>query len=217
MKKKNSSGFNPLETIARLRKPKMSLTGFSLIELLIVTMILSVVSLAVFSTFSSGLEIWHRINRKTTNEELVIFCHRLRIDLSNSFKFTGIDFIGREDKLEFASLVNFPALTTKSVGQVIYELDEYNHALVRIKKDYSAIYTGQEARPEQVLQSIKNIQFQYYFFDPKTKEYAWQDEWLKKELPLAVKLEVEFDDEEIRHKFVQTFGVPVAVKERIFE
>jgi prepilin-type N-terminal cleavage/methylation domain-containing protein len=194
------------------KRKKRNSRGFSLVEMLVVTLLLSVVSLAIFSTFSSALEIWYRINRKSVNEDLVILCHRLQLDLSNAFKFSSIDFVGTEERLEFASLVNFSGLKVKSVGKIIYEWDPRSQALVRIKKDYSAVYGIEEAIAEKVLADVKSLQFQYYFYDPRRKEYLWRDESAKKELPLAIRMEIELEGKALGHKLVRTFNIPAALK-----
>ena len=38
-------------------------TGFTLVELMLVASMLSVIALAIFATFSNGLDIWERLNR----------------------------------------------------------------------------------------------------------------------------------------------------------
>ena len=47
--------------------------AFTLVELLIVTAMLAVISLAIYSTFSSGLKIWQRVSKPIPEEDLGIF------------------------------------------------------------------------------------------------------------------------------------------------
>jgi prepilin-type N-terminal cleavage/methylation domain-containing protein len=192
---------------------KANNTGFTLIEILIVTLILSIISLAIFSTFSNGIKIWKRINTKITNEDLVIFCERFSSDLRNSFKFTGIDFLGKEDSLEFPSLVNSPGLKAKTVGRLSYEYKPDARILARKQTDYSGVHSAAEAITKQSLKDIKNTKFLYYFYDKEKKEYVWLEEWLKKdELPLAVRLELEFGGGAENAKFIRTFSIPAGGK-----
>lgn len=211
MKRKNNiyKGFTPLETIGQQRRRKVSLTGFTLIEILIVTLILSIISLAIFSTFSNGIKIWKRINTEISDEDLVIFYDRFGSDLRNSFKFTGIEFLGEEDGLEFSTLVNSPGLNAKTVGRVSYEYNPDAQILVRKQTDYPGVYSKAEALPKQSLKNIKSARFLYYSYDQESKEYVWLEEWLKKdELPLAVRLELEFGGGDKNNKFIRTFNIP---------
>jgi len=182
--------------------------GFTLIEILVVTVILSVVSLAIFTTFSNGIKIWKRINTGITGEDLFIFCDRLGFDLRNSFKFTGIKFFGEEDNLEFPAMVNSPRLNAKTVGRVIYEYNPDARILIRKQTDFPGIYSAGEVSPKQSLKDIKNAKFLYYFYDKEKKEYVWLEEWSRDDLPLAVKMELEFGGQEKNSKFIRTFSIP---------
>jgi prepilin-type N-terminal cleavage/methylation domain-containing protein len=182
--------------------------GFTLIEILVVTVILSVVSLAIFTTFSNGIKIWKRINTEITGEDLFIFCDRFGFDLRNSFKFTGIKFLGKEDSLEFPTKVNSPRLNAKTVGRVSYEYNPDARILIRRQTDFSGVYSAEEVPPKQSLKDIKNAKFLYYFYDKEKKEYVWLEEWSRDELPLAVKMELEFAGQDKNNKFIRTFSIP---------
>src|SRR3989338_4885613 len=102
MKRKNK-GFIPLETIGQPEKRKRFLSGFTLIELLIVSALLAVVSLALFSVFNSGIKIWQRINQTSINEDLNIFLSKFARDLANGFSFSAINFSGDAERMQFAA------------------------------------------------------------------------------------------------------------------
>jgi prepilin-type N-terminal cleavage/methylation domain-containing protein len=183
--------------------------AFTLIEILVVTLILSVISLAIFSTFSSGIAIWHRINSRLTQEDLVIFCQMFASDLRGSFKFKAIAFKGDEERVEFVSLVNSRRLNTKTVGRLSYAYNPDKKTLSKFQEDFSAVYVPEELKPKYTLKDVKSVKFQYYCYDSAAKEYVWLEEWVKKSsLPLAVRLEMEFDKASMPERLVRTFTIP---------
>ncbi len=184
--------------------------AFTLIEMLIVTAIISVVALAIYATLNNGIKIWQKVNRQLPEEDLNIFFDKFSLDLRNSFKFSGINFSGTIDTLEFPTLVNSLRLQKRTVGKLIYAYEPASRILNRQQMDFSAVYSDEDIPVQQSLKNVKSLRFQYYFYDKERKEYLWQDEWLKEGLPLAVKMELEFDDGRETKKFTKTVGIPAS-------
>ena len=182
--------------------------GFTLVELLIVTVIMAIISLAIFSTFSSGLKIYNRMNSEFTLEDAVIFCDRMGQDLRNSLNFTGIKFTGKDDEFEFASIFYSSRMRKRTVGRVKYIFDSSAEKIERHADDYSFIYNQEEPAGRQSLDKIKSCVFAYYFFDSQEKEFVWLPDWNKEGLPLAVRMELAIG-ENPEVKFIRTFGVPI--------
>lgn len=184
--------------------------GFTLIEMLIVTAIISVVALAIYATLNNGIKIWQKVNRQLPEEDLNIFFDKFSLDLRNSFKFSGINFSGTIDKLEFSTLVNSMRLQKRTVGKLIYAYEPQNQILNRYQVDFAGVYSGESnASPQQSLRNVRTLKFQYYLYDEQNKVYLWQDEYGHKEgLPLAVKVELEFDDGKEIKKFTRTISIP---------
>ncbi|MCM8796060.1 MAG: prepilin-type N-terminal cleavage/methylation domain-containing protein [Candidatus Omnitrophica bacterium] len=187
------------------------LAAFTLIEMLIVSAILSVVGLAIYATLNNGIKIWQKVNTPLPEEDLNIFFDRFSLELRNSFKFTGINFSGTKEMLEFPTLVNSLRLQKRTVGKVIYIYEPQNQILNRYQLDFAGVYMGETNLTfRQSLRNIKSLRFQYYFYDKDKKEYLWQDEWLKEDLPLAVRLELEFDNGKESKKFTKTVNIPTS-------
>jgi prepilin-type N-terminal cleavage/methylation domain-containing protein len=173
---------------------KQRIQGFTLVEVLIVTLILSVISLAIFSTFSNGLKIYNRINSEFTFEDLVIFCDRFGQDLRNSLNYTGINFTGKDDEMEFAGILNSPRMQKRTVSGIKYAFDPSKELITRFANDYSSVYSQEEESIRHSLGKVKSCMFSYYYFDNQTREFAW--------------LELEFkDNPEV--KLTRTFNIPV--------
>lgn len=190
-------------------KTGLSLTGFTLIEMLMVTSMLFVISLAIYATFNNGIKIWQRINVKVPEENLNIFLDKFSRDLRNSFIFAGLNFSGQEEKLEFASLVSSLHLNKRTVGKVIYSYDSGEKTFSRQQKDYAQIYSEESDENIQSLENIKSLNFQYYIYDKEKKEYFWQDGSLDN-MPLAVRVVLELDNGTRIIKFIKTVSIPVS-------
>lgn len=206
----------------RIPYPVSRRLGFTLIEMLIVSAILSVVALAIYATLNNGIKIWQKVNRQLPEEDLNIFFDKFALDIRNTFKFTGISFSGTIEKVEFPTLVN-PVrkgglsngvnslrLQKRTVGKLIYAYEPQNRILNRYQVDFAGIYSGESnASPQQSLRNVRTLKFQYYLFDEQNKVYLWQDEYVHQEgLPLAVRVELEFDDGKETKKFTKTVGIP---------
>ena len=57
---KRKLGFTPLEIIKTGRKNKKSLTGFTLVELLVALSIFAVIAICLYSIFAGGINLWRR-------------------------------------------------------------------------------------------------------------------------------------------------------------
>ena len=193
-----------------MRFIKKSSFGFTFIELILVTAILAVVSLAIYTTFNNGIKIWQRINKQLPEEDVDIFFDKFARDLRNTSKFRGINFIGKEDRIEFASLINSRQLKKRTVGQVIYFYDTSVGILKREQRDFSQVFTGQEGLVTWALINFKSLKLQYYVYDREKKEYLWQEECLTGTMPLAVRIDLELKDGTQIHKFTKTVSIPIS-------
>jgi prepilin-type N-terminal cleavage/methylation domain-containing protein len=186
------------------------LRGFTLVEILIVTMMMSVVSLAIYSAFNNGIKIWQRINRQLPQEDINIFFDKFTTDLKNCVKLKNISFIGKADMLEFASIVLSARMEQASVGKLVYRYDRLAGILRRDQFDYSAVFTDEKNATAGALDHIRSLKFLYYNLDEEKKEYIWQEEWLIDELPKAVRMEVEFVQGSEVFYLTRTVNIPIS-------
>jgi hypothetical protein len=184
--------------------------SFTFIELLIVTSILAVISLAIYSVLSNGVKIWQLVNQGIPEEDLNIFFNKFTSDMRNCFKFTDINFLGSRYTFEFVTLVSSPALQKKTVGKVIYFYDSDEGVLKREQLDFSQLYNGDSGTTQEVLKNIKFLKFKYYAYDVMTKEYVWLDEWVNEGLPVAMRVEFWFNNGKQTNKFIKTVNIPVS-------
>lgn len=184
--------------------------GFTLAEVMVVTVIVCVISLAVYGTLSNGIKIWQRLGQGIPQEDLNIFFERFSSDLRNSFKYTGISFSGKQDSLDFTGLVFSPDFKRTGVGRIIYSFDQGSGVINKASLDVSEIFRQQPGKTSPVARGIKSLEFGYYYYDTEKKGFGWEEEWAKEELPLAVRIELEFDDGKQTLKFTRTVNIPCA-------
>jgi len=184
--------------------------AMTLVELLITTALVAVISLAIYSTLNSAIKIWSKVQQAIPEEDVVIFLERFTSDLRNTFAFAGINFLGEDEKLEFPTLVLSPRMNNRTVGKVVYYYDSGKWQLARQQSDYSGVYSQESPQALQVLANVRRLKFLYYDYDPQKKEYFWEDEWSKEKLPLAVRVEFELSGNS--RLFRKTVNIPVSVK-----
>jgi len=190
-----------------MRKNKL---GFNLVELLMVTSMLGIVSLAIFSTFNNGMKIWQKINKSLVEEDLGFFFDRLAQDLNNSFKSAMIPFTGNSDSLGVPTQVYSGDLKTTSMGLAAYFYDQQSGSVSRQPRDFSQLYSHHEGNAVVLLKNIEFLKFEYYYYDAQRQEYLWTDEWSQSSLPLAVRVELNLNESGQTNKFIRTFNVPIS-------
>jgi prepilin-type N-terminal cleavage/methylation domain-containing protein len=181
--------------------------GFTLVELLIVCVLLSIISLAIYGTLSKGVDIWKKVNTQIYQEDFSIFLEKLTSDLRNSFEYADLAFAGSEDKLEFATFVDNPRLAARTVGKVIYFYSSSEKMINRRQLDYSQIYRNTLVPSQDALGEVGSLRFSYYFFDSEKNEYVWNDVWENQGVPEAVRIEIEIEESGITNKIVRTVNV----------
>lgn len=183
----------------------------TLIELLITTTILSVISMAIYATLNSGLKIWKRVGQPLVQEDLVIFFDRFSRDIRNSVQFTGLSFTGTKEKVEFPTILHTTAWPGNTVvGRASYVYDPEGKTLTRVQQDFSQIYTGDESIKVQPLPDLVSAKFQYYIYDQQIKEYSWREELLEGDLPVAVRIEMELGNGAQAQSFQKTVSIPLS-------
>ena len=163
--------------------------GFTLIELMLVTVMLGMVGLTIVSTFAGGLKIFNRMENYTAAKADVLLCmEKMEKDLRSTFPVKGIDFIGEPRKMTFPAMLRTPlgkGSIGEAVGSVSYFLTDrlQEKGLVREEKKYALAVnkTSTERGDAAVLTTVEDIEFQYFSYDPDADTYNWVDAWNKSE------------------------------------
>ncbi len=169
----------------------MSKKSFTLIELLITVTIFSVVSIVIYSTFDSGMRIWHRIEKfNLADIRNIMKMEKLNRELRQAFVFKEKDiaFLGKKDQVKFSVVID------SEVNEVAYFFDPASKAVLRSAEKLADILAVKEKKEGLSLKLIPYIEevsefsLSYFYYDIIKAAYLWKDEWKENTLPLAVKL-----------------------------
>lgn len=169
--------------------------AFTLIELMVVSVILALVSLVIFSTFNNGMKIWKRVQELALAEDINIFFDRCTQDVSNAFYFTGIGFKGYSDRFRMPVVFHSQRMGKRTIGMIQYRYDHDSAVLMRSLADYSQLFSGEEPSVRSQLNNISKCAIMYYSYDTESKTYVWTEEYSSSQekpfLPRAVRLVAE--------------------------
>ena len=186
---------------------KKNKPGFTLTELLVVSAMVSIIALTMYSVLNNGLKVWKKVNQPLAQEDMDIFMERFSHEIRNAVKFTGMNFAGSKYNLEFPALLNSRSLNKFTVGMVSYSYYPNDEKLTHSERDFSQAASVMESTPGETLANVKSLSFKYYNYDQAKKEYLWLDNWDKPAMPLAVRMELEFKDGNKIGTFSRTVSV----------
>jgi hypothetical protein len=193
-----------------------SLSGFTLVEIIISGAIILMVAITVYSVFSSGIMVWKKAAEVGSySRRLRLFSEKFSSELRNTFKFSTIPFEGTEESVAFAALID------NTVGRLSYFLDE-DDVLCRQTQSYPEVFEkGENGRLDLLIAGIAGLKFSYCYLDNASGEYKWKDKWVKEEqdtIPQAVKIELKFKNKtEQGEEFTKTVFLPIGTGEQKIE
>ncbi len=195
--------------------------GFTLVELILVSAILSVIGIAVYTALSNGIRLWKRINQEAPQEDISIFFVKISYDLRSLVKHSAASFSGGPDSISFPTFVvseTEEGIMKRDLGMVSYYFGKEENVVSREQSNYSQIYLSKPGPARRLLKGVDSLTFRYYCYDPENEEYIWLDAWnadeappgvnVDESLPLSVKVEIGLDGYQ-DEKFCAIVPVPV--------
>lgn len=181
------------------------------------TSILGMIAAAIFTTFSGGLNVYERVQAYGgTQADVLLFLEKIERELRNTFSISGIDFSGDSKRIAFAGLISeldFERNQNISLGKILYYFDGEKGIMVKEEQNYPQAISKSETRKSssEILLSIENVDFSYYYFDLNKNEYEWKDSWNAGDgIPKGVKVKVTFRNGGRNVTLVRTVLIPVA-------
>lgn len=176
--------------------------GFTFVETLIVVTIFSVLSLAVYATFTSGMRLWKRVDEiSLTQRRALLRLEKISQDLRQALNFSQIGFSGKSSELFFPLLSN-----DNQILKVTYFIEE--DSLWRRQQTYRDILEEKEPpAARSLLSAVVELKFSFIFKEQDKADYSVKDTWAKEEgAPAAIKIELTVKKE----TFTKTINIPIA-------
>lgn len=164
--------------------------GFTFVELLIVVSIFSLLSLAVFATFSSGMRMWQLMQARSLVERRVLLgLERFSAEIRQTLDFSKIGFEGKISK------IIFPLLSAENeILRVSYVLEQ--DTLYRKQERYKDILEdNKQIKTRDLFSDIESLKFSFAYKVEDKDEYNWINTWDKEAgFPAIVKIELKTKD-----------------------
>ena len=168
--------------------------GFTLIEVLVVTAILSVTLVVLYSSFQIGMAAYKQTERNLNeNREGEIFLFQFSQELAGAFPYLKSAFLGKDASVSFPTeLMHYTAQgTERGLYVVTYQVDE--GSLVRIEKKLRREKLREESpATETLFEHLTACQFEYLVLDGD-EHLKWTGEWPNEPytgLPRALRLKI---------------------------
>lgn len=184
-------------------------SAFTLIELLVTVSLVTMIGATVVAAVMGCLRVWQRIESRGFQDQWVqVAFDQIRTDLRNVRRFGQTGFNGSYDALSFPALTaaqENDGATIQEIGFAGYHFDQAHHLLCRASVPYRL---SRKLRLEDqctpVLYDVTRLRFSYYAVDPASHAAAWKESWESPNPPLAVKVEVGYDDHTTKRLRTQT-------------
>ncbi len=166
--------FGAFDAIGDLVFMKFKTAGFTLVEMLLVSGLVALIGVVIFSAFGNGLKLWARGIAVNHDADTALFMMRMKEDLRSMATITGINFEGSEFKVSFPSVVTVRADKYASsaqeqmvdqIGAVQYWFDPVKKAVLRRQANYGQALKGQWGPEIEVATSLDAVEFRYFLFE----------------------------------------------------
>ncbi len=177
--------------------------GFTLIEVLMVSSMISMIGLALFQALSNGIDIWKRADRFATEEDVAIFLEKLTRDLRNGFNYSLLDFNGKSAEIIVPTLVQtkielssgkVSSQNTTHLGLVKYVFRKADQRIVRLQANYGKALKGKFEKEREVAHHIRSLSFSYFLKEKEGKSLK-KLKAQKGVLPQSVLVELDFQED----------------------
>lgn len=195
---------------------RKNLGAFTLIEMLLVCVLVSVIGLAVFRCFANGLRLWEKAQHLNNEAQAAIFLEKLADDLRSTVVLSGFNFKGTTSQLSFPAVVLTKADPKSSrvheelinqIGAVSYRFDYEQHAIFRKQANYAqALKDKWQDAEVPVVTGIEQLEFHY---DVSSDKGFLLKSQISEGIPSGVIVEVKFMDAGGQHQLRKYLAIPV--------
>lgn len=182
--------------------------GFTLIEVMISSLIIAMIFASIYSAFYLGVKTWRKESENESLQRIRVKLLRIQKELKNSFFFSQTPFKGASLEMVFPQAV----AADDGVGIYIvrYYLDEDSATgfkkFVRNQRNFKQNPLGEKQEITEVMFLARAMHFEYaYRIDNSSQGFEWQDYWdeAQAKIPSAVKISFEMgNDHGIYNKII---------------
>ena len=182
-------------------------TGFTLVELLVVTTVFAILAGGMASTFLSGMRLWSRAQRQDAAQtDTLLALEVMAKELRQSAVLPSARLTGTSRD------VSFPAALDDALVKVTYRYDADTKSVRRTQVDLREVLEGTlepTAQEKALCSRVDSLLIEFGVFDKEKPEagYEWKDSWDEKDgIPSAIRLTVTIAHEAV----TKTVFLPIA-------
>lgn len=189
--------------------------GFTLMEMLLVTVLVSMTGAAVFSAFNNGLKLWRYSAQLTNEQDAAIALDRIGSDLRAVLPVSAINFNGTAMQMSFPAIILAPAdkksaraseSLADQIGAVQYRFDPAERKILRRQATYGQALKKQWGPEQEVAKGIDELVFQYYEGDQKEEAVKSS---IEAKVPAGVMMQMHIQGEGPDRRLKRYFAIPV--------
>ncbi|MBL7157540.1 MAG: type II secretion system protein [Candidatus Omnitrophica bacterium] len=179
------------------RKCQSRNKGFSLVEVFLVTAMLGVVLVALFSAYAAGMKIWRTANRLelAKDRKFVISMENITEEFAGYIRdFKEMNFEGKKSE------VSFPFFSGSHAVKITYVFDKNKKYLLRKTVKLSESLKDKMQEKTTKLFDAKSVKFQYLLYDQVENAAYWVSDFSQEEngVPAAVRIDINRNNEDTR-------------------
>lgn len=213
---------------------KIKLSGFTLIEVMIASVLIALAGLAAYHSYNQGILLWKKGQENSNQDKAFMTLEKINRDLKNAFSFTPVGFSGEEVKISFPYLTmkydwpqpkenseteNISATAESSIPlplitKMTYEYNQSEGKLSRISEIYAYPDLDElKVNPDDmkkessrvILEDIEILKFSYAITE--TPELSFSNNAINSDIPYAVKIELKLKS--MKSPLTRTVFIPI--------
>jgi len=170
--------------------------GFTLIELFLVTALIGMILLALFSAFNSGINIWRSVKdlELIKDRKISISIEKMKRELMGYIRdFEDVSFEGDRNG------VSFPSISGLDIVKITYSFNKGRRKLLKKVVKYNEIFEGKISEKSTNLFDARSVQFYYLCHDELGKVAGWDTKFSeeKNDTLEAIRIDITRNNEEI--------------------
>jgi hypothetical protein len=192
--------------------------AFTLVELLVVVLLLTILTGSVVAAVGGGLRVWRRLQDERYQAQWVLLSfQQMRRDFKNMRRFEAIPFEGTHKSVAFAA-ARPAAGEVYTMVELTYYHDVRHKRLCRASIPYPELKRRRAVEVcESIIEDIDTLKFSYLKAPTETNTASWVSHWKGTELPRAIKCRFRRKSDRLSKPAEQELIVPIPLGTGLLE